>query len=174
MKKAILFCTMVLLVLGAGQAFGGDYEDITLHPECPYCGMDREKFAHSRMQLTYEDGSNLGFCSLHCAAVDMALYLDKVPTAIKVGDYTTKKLIDAENANWVIGGDKSGVMTRRAKWAFEKKSDADTFIQTHGGTPATFEEAIEATYADMYQDTKMIREKRKMMREKKMHHQKKE
>ena len=91
-----------------------------------------------------------------------------------VGDFNTKKLIDAEKAYWVIGGDKPGVMTRRAKWAFENKADADKFIQAHGGTPATFEAVIEATFADMYQDTKMIREKRKMMREKMKHKHKKE
>jgi len=38
--------------------------------------------------------------------------------------------------------------------------DAETFIGAHGGTPASFEEAIEATYADMYKDTRMIREKK--------------
>ena len=46
--------------------------------------------------------------------------------------------------------------------------DAETFIGAHGGEIASFEEAIEAAYADMYQDNKMIRQKRKMMREKKM------
>lgn len=38
-----------------------------------------------------------------------------------VGDYNTKRLIDAEKAVWVIGGGKQGVMTKRAKWAFEKR-----------------------------------------------------
>ena len=51
---------------------------------------------------------------------------------------------------------------------FEDKKNAEEFISTHGGKLASFEEAIEATYADMYKDNKMIREKRKMMREKKM------
>jgi nitrous oxide reductase accessory protein NosL len=170
----VLFCLLVVLTMGAGQVMGGEHQDITMHPECPYCGMDRAKFAHSRMQLTYDDNSTIGFCSIHCAAVDMAMYLDRTPIAFSVGDYNTKKLIDAEKAYWVIGGDQPGVMTRQPKWAFENKSDADQFIQAHGGKPTTFEAAIEATYADMYQDTKMIREKRKMMREKMMHKQKKE
>jgi nitrous oxide reductase accessory protein NosL len=160
--------------MAAGPAMGGEHQDISVHPECPYCGMDRAKFAHSRMQLTYDDNSTIGFCSVHCAALDMAMYLDRTPIAFSVGDYQTKTLIDAEKAFWVIGGDKPGVMTRQPKWAFEKKGDADRFIQAHGGKPATFEAVIEATYADMYQDTKMIREKRKMMREKMKNMPKKE
>jgi nitrous oxide reductase accessory protein NosL len=98
----------------------------------------------------------------------MAFMIDRSPATMWVGDYKTKKLVDAEKAYWVIGGDKMGVMTRRAKWAFEDKKDAEGFISAHGGKLASFEEAIEATYADMYKDNKMIREKRKMMREKKM------
>lgn len=42
-------------------------------------------------------------------------------------------LIDAEKAFWVIGGSKPGVMTKRAKWAFEKKEAADKFMLDNGG-----------------------------------------
>jgi len=114
------------------------------------------------MLIIYDDGSELGLCSIHCAAVDLALNIDKTPKSIQVGDYNTKNLIDAEGAIWVIGGQKPGVMTKRAKWAFEKKADAEAFIKTNGGNLSGFEEAIKAAYEDMYTDTKMIREKRKM------------
>ena len=81
-----------------------------------------------------------------------------------MGDYTTRNLIDAEKAFWVIGGSKPGVMSKWAKWAFENKADAEKFIAENGGTLSTFDEAIKAAYEDMYSDTKMIREKRKMMK----------
>ena len=103
-------------------------------------------------------------CSLHCAAIDLAINIDKTPKIIYVGDFNTKKLIDAEQAFWVIGGNKPGVMTKRAKWAFEKKTDADAFIAKEGGTIANFDQAIKASYEDIYADTKMIRERRKMKR----------
>ena len=167
MKKNLAIGTLFFLLTGFGLVFAQD-DDITKHPACPYCGMDRAKFAHTRMLIEYEKGTPLGICSIHCAAVDMAFMIDMSPVTMWVGDYNTKKLIDAEKAHWVIGGDKMGVMTQRAKWTFENKKDAEAFISTHGGKPASFEEAIEATYADMYKDTRMIREKRKMMREKKM------
>ena len=93
-------------------------EDITAHPSCPYCGMDRQKFGHSRVFIEFDDGSTLGTCSIHCAAIDLAVNIDKTPVTIQVGDYDTKQLIDAETAFWIIGGNKMGVMTTRAKWAF--------------------------------------------------------
>ena len=126
--------------------------------------MDRQKFAHSRVYVEYDDNSTLGTCSIHCAAVDMAVHIDKTPVKIWVGDFNTKKLIDAETAVWIIGGNKPGVMTRRAKWAFGTKESANAYIQANGGKISGFEEAMEATYEDMYKDTKMIREKRKMKR----------
>ncbi len=142
----------------------GAHEDITKAPFCPLCGMDRQKFAHSRTYIPYEDGSSFGGCSIHCAAVELTLNIDKTPLEIQVADYDDKTLIDAEKATWVLGGDLPGVMTRRAKWAFGTKKKAQQFIKDHGGTLATFDQIMKATYEDMYADTKMIREKRKKMR----------
>lgn len=103
-------------------------------------------------------------CSIHCAAIDMALHTDKPVSRITVGDYNTHKQITAESAFWVIGGDKTGVMTARAKWAFETKADADRFIETHGGKYANFGEAMKAAFEDMYKDTLIILKKRQMMK----------
>ena len=141
MKKVLFVSTMIFLLAGIGMAFAQD--DIKRFPSCFYCGMDRAKFAHSRMHLEYEDGSTLGTCSIRCTAVDMAFFIDKPPVAMQVGDYNTRKLVDAEKAYWVIGGKKMGVMTKRAKWAFAKKGDAEKFIKANGGKMATFEEAIQ-------------------------------
>ena len=131
---------------------------------CQYCGMMKSKFGHTWMVIEYDEGSKTEVCSIHCGAMDLALNIDKTPATITVGDYSTKKPIDAGKAYWVIGGSKMGVMTTRAKWAFEKKSAADEFIQEFGGAPATFDDAMKAAFEDMYQDTLMIRKKRSMMR----------
>ena len=88
--------------------------------------------------------------------------IDKTPKMIQVGDYNTKMLVDVEKGFWVIGGSKPGVMTKRAKWAFAKKEDAEKFVSENGGNPASFEQAIKAAFEDMYADTKMIQERRKM------------
>ena len=142
-------------------------DDLQAYPTCKYCGMDRKQFAHSRMLIEYEAAPAAATCSIHCVAVDFALSIDKTPKTIGVGDYNSKALIDAEKASWVAGGSQMGVMTKRAKWAFEKKDQAEKFVKENGGQPATFDEAMKAAYEDMYSDTKMIREKRKM---KKMEH----
>jgi len=154
---------MFIMVLGltlTGLVWAQD--DIKKHPSCKYCGMDRAKFAHSRVFIENDDGTTEGTCSLHCAAVDLALNIDKTPKAILVGDLNNKNLVDVEKAFWVIGGNKMGVMTKRAKWAFAKQEDADLFVKENGGVMATFDEAMKGAYEDMYADTKMIREKRKM------------
>jgi len=139
-------------------------EDQVKHPACPYCGMDRTKFAHSRALITYDDGTAVGTCSLHCAAIDLSLKIDKTPVSIEVADYNSKKLIDAENAHWVIGGSKMGVMTRRAKWAFGDQAGAEAFMAANGGSPGAFTVAVKAAFEDMYADLEMIRKKRKKMR----------
>ena len=160
--KIIILASIFLLVL-ANIAIALD-TDTKKHPSCSYCGMDRAKFAHSRMLIEYDDGTTVGTCSLRCAAIDLANNIDKSPKTIGVGDYYSKKLIDAEKAYWVMDDSKPGVMTGRAKWAFENKNSVEKFIKENGGVLATFDDAIKAAYEDMYKDTKQIRERRKMKR----------
>ena len=163
--KNVLVVLMILGLSFSAMAMMHGQDDIKMHQSCKYCGMDRAKFAHSRVLLTYEDGTTVGTCSIHCAAVDLAINIDKTPKAVQVGDYMTKSLIDAEKASWIIGGKKMGVMTKKAKWAFATNEAAANFAKENGGEVAGYEQAIKASYEDMYTDTKMIREKRKMAKE---------
>ncbi len=166
MKRGVLLGigASIVLCLFPAVFFAQGHDDVRNHPNCKYCGMNREQFAHSRALIEYEDGTTVGMCSIHCAAVELALQIDKIPKVILVGDHGSKSLIDAEKAFWVIGGSKMGVMTKRPKWAFEKKEDAERFIRENGGEISTFDAVIKAAYEDMYGDTKMIRERRKMKR----------
>jgi len=164
MKHVRFLLPRPLLVLLLGLLLVGPALAAEPGAACPHCGMEKAKFGHSWMEITYDDGTKNGFCSLHCAAIDMALHTDKVPVSVTVGDYETKEQIDAETAYWVMGGDKMGVMTTRAKWAFRSKAAADAFIAEHGGAPTTYERAVQATFEDMYEDIRMIQKKRKRMR----------
>ncbi len=148
-----------------------DISDIHEHAACGYCGMDRAKWAHSRMLIRYEDGTAAGTCSLRCMAVEFSLGIDKFAQSIQVADLNTKELVDAEQAFWVLGGSKPGVMTQRAKWAFEKKADAEAFVAQFGGEVVTFDQAVTAAFEDMDKDTKMIRERRKQKRLRKQQRQ---
>ena len=163
MNKSILSLVLSIFLLSiAGMVFAEN--DMQQVPTCLHCGMDRTKFAHSRMFVVYDDGTTIGTCSIHCLAIDLAVNIDKTPQSIQVGDFNSKTLINAEQAFWVVGGNMPGVMSKNAKWAFAEKADAEKFIAANGGTLASFDEAMKATYEDMYADTKMIREKRKMMK----------
>jgi len=155
---------ITLVCMTATLAFAAA-EDVAKHPSCKHCGMDREKFSHSRVLINFDDGSSSGLCSLRCAAVELTLNIDKTPQTVMVGDYNSKMLIDAEKAFWVIGGSRKGVMTQTAKWAFAQNTDAENFIKENGGSLANFDGAIKAAYADMYEDTKLIRERRKMKKQ---------
>ena len=171
MKRMALCCILAVFCLSLGSALWALDNDVKEIPSCKYCGMNRETFAHSRMHDRIQRRYEGRHCAaLHCAAVDLALNLDKAPKTIQVGDYGTKGLINAETAFWVIGGSKPGVMTKNAKWAFANKADAEKFQKENGGRIAGFDEALEASYKDLAEDTKMIRERRKMRKMKMMEH----
>jgi len=122
--------------------------------------MNRETFARSRVLLEYEGGMVVATCSLHCAVTDLDQHGFKAVQGFWVGDYKTKRLINARDAFWVIGGSQAGVMTVRGKWAFADKNEAESFIASYGGELSTFEDALTAARADMGDDSKMIQEKR--------------
>lgn len=160
--KKIVVLALTFLLLSTSLLVALEHADQLSHSSCSYCGMDRTKFAHSRMLIEYTDQSKTATCSLHCAAIELALAIDKIPQSIKVGDFNSKQLLDAENAFWVIGGDQPGVMTSRAKWAFADKAAAEAFIGNHGGVLVGFDKAMKASYEDMYKDSMMIRNKRQL------------
>lgn len=162
MRVFLLLVGLYLSIVPAALAAPPD--DVVQASACRHCGMNRGTFSHSRMLIEYEDGSRVATCSLHCTSVELANTIDRIPVMVSVADYDSKELIDAEKAVWVLGGSKKGVMTGQAKWAFASREAAERFIKANGGSIASFDEAIKAAYDDMYQDTKMIREFRKMKR----------
>ena len=161
-KKVIAVSFVALLFLvGIGHA---DEET------CFHCGMLKSQFGHSWVVIEDDNGKRTGVCSVHCAAIDMVVNMDNLIKTITVADYHTKKQIDAYLAYWVIGGDLPGVMTSRAKWAFEKKDDADAFINDHGGQTAVLEEVIRAAFVDLYEDTIVAKRKRRIIKMEKNKH----
>jgi copper chaperone NosL len=167
MKKEAFFLCLVLVSFIATPAAVA-HDDLKKHPFCPFCEMDRNQYAQSRMLIEYADNETVGTCSIHCTASEISVHREKTLRTIRVADYFTRKLVLAENAFWVIGGNKEGVMTRRAKWAFENSTDAERFISENGGRHGTYREAMEITFGDMYGDIKMIQERRSANQMKKM------
>ena len=139
MKRFIMFLLMCMLTNVTSVIAA---EKVENPKDCKQCGMDRVAFAHGRMMVVYADGTTAGTCSLNCAAVEIKINKGKKVNALKVADYTTKKLIDARTAIWVIGGSKDGIMTEMPKWAFAGKGDAEKFVKENGGRIADFDEAL--------------------------------
>ncbi len=161
MKFLTAIVTAVLLLPATGTLAADDIKEI---PACQYCGMDRDQFGQTRMLIEYEGGSKIGVCSIHDAGVDLAQSISKTISAIWTADYNSRKLIDAEKATWVIGGDIPGVMSKKSRVAFSDKKAALAFQKEHGGDIADFDQAIDDTYDETWNDIKMIREKRAKMK----------
>lgn len=149
--------------------------DIEKYPKCPYCGMDRKQFHHSRMLVHYSDDLADGTCSLHCAAISLSLNVDREPKAIYVADNASaaeiKPLVEVDKATFLIGSQIKGVMTKRSKVAYGSEEAAKASQAANGGELGDFDKTLTAAYTDMAQDVRMIRKNREERRKKMMQKQ---
>lgn len=146
--------------------------DIAKFPKCPYCGMDRKMYHHSRMLIQYSDDLPDATCSLHCAAISLSLNIDREPKNVWVGDNAAsselKPLVDVDQAIFLIGSRIKGVMTKRSKVAYSDVSVAKVAMAEQGGELGKFDAALLAAYADMAQDAAMVRKNREERRQRMM------
>lgn len=150
--RLALSLALIAVLLCSSLLYAATQKDLEEHTSCNFCGMTRTKFAHSRMLIKYDDGSEIGTCSLHCAACALRLSTNLTAKSIETGDFSSKQLIDAKHAFWVLGGTKPGIMTDRAKWAFAERSAAETFIERNGGELVSFSIALQAAQEDLFKD----------------------
>ncbi|MHB8835434.1 MAG: nitrous oxide reductase accessory protein NosL [Candidatus Methylomirabilia bacterium] len=116
---------------------------------CDACGMDRTANAQSRMVIGFADGTSVGVCSVHCAAVELDMNKNKAVKSLLVADYATLELQDAKSAVWVVGGDIKSAMTQTPKWAFAKEEAAQAFIAAHGGELAPFDQVLKSVEGEV-------------------------
>jgi nitrous oxide reductase accessory protein NosL len=147
-------------------------DDIAKYPKCPYCGMDRKQYHHSRMLVQYSDDLADGTCSLHCMAISLSLNVDREPKAIWVGDNAAagdiKPLVEVDKAVFLIGSKIPGVMTANSKVAYGTEEAAKAAQAEQGGELARFDQALLAAYTDMSKDVSRIRKNRAERRRKMM------
>ncbi len=140
--------------------------ELQKYPKCPYCGMDRTKFNHSRHLVQYDDGLVDGTCSIHCLAVSLSLNLDRGPKVIYGADFGSdakvKPMVNVDKASYLIGGKLKGTMTMKSKMAFASADAAKAAQEKMGGELGKFDDALRAAYLSMADDTAMIRKKRAM------------
>ena len=146
--------------------------DIEKYASCPYCGMDRRQFHHSRMLVHYSDDLADGTCSLHCAAISLSLNVDREPKAIYVADNASdadiKPLVEVGQATFLLGSQLKAVMSRRSKVAYSNVAALQAARTSNGGEPGDFDAALLLAYTDMAQDVSMIRKNRAERRQRRM------
>ncbi len=144
--------------------------ELKKYPKCPYCGMDRTMWNHSRHLVHYDDDLVDGTCSLHCLAISLSLNLDRGPKAIYAADFGSdskiKPLINVDEATYLAGSDLPGTMTRKSKMAFSSLESAKTAKKNHGGDLMDMDEALTMAYLGIAKDTNMIRKRRAAKRKK--------
>ena len=143
--------------------------DLEKFPKCPYCGMDRRQFHHSRMLLQFSDDLPDGVCSLHCAAISLAVNVDREPKNIWVADNAStaeiKPLLVVDQATFLIGSRIKPVMSKRSKVAYGGEAAARAAMAEYGGELLDFNQALLAAYTDMSQDVVIIRKSREERRQ---------
>ena len=143
--------------------------DIEKFAKCPYCGMDRAQYHHSRMLIVYSDDLPDGTCSLHCTAISLSLNIDREPKAIWVGDNASsaalKPLVEVDRASFLVGSQIKGVMSARSKVAYGTPEAAKAAMLANGGELADFDAALLAAYTDMARDVAMVRKNREARRQ---------
>jgi nitrous oxide reductase accessory protein NosL len=149
--------------------------DIEKYKKCPYCGMDRKQYHHSRMLVQYSDDLADGTCSLHCAAISLSLNVDREPKAMWVGDNAAagdaKPLVEVDKATFLVGSKLPGVMTANSKVAYGSEEAAKAAQAANGGELVKFDQALLLAYTDMSKDVSRIRKNRAERRRKMMEQQ---
>jgi nitrous oxide reductase accessory protein NosL len=148
----LVACTIAILVTTTSFAQQGQ-------KWCPLCGMNLKMFQKTNHSLTFKDGTQRGYCSLHCAAIVHKKMKDQI-AKVEVADFVSGNLIVAERAYYLVGSDLPGVMTVVSKKAFASEEVAKKYQNDHGGKIVMFEEALRLAQADLPSDMKMLKEKK--------------
>ena len=147
-------------------------DELKKYRKCPYCGMDRTMWNHSRHLVHYDDDLADGTCSLHCLAISLSLNLDRGVKAIYAADFGSddkiKPLVNIDKVTYLVESDLPGTMTKQSKMAFSSVETAKAAGKSHDGKLVNFDEALSRAYLSMAKDTAMIRKKRAAKRKKMM------
>lgn len=135
------------------------------YPRCPYCGMMRMQWSHTRHLIVYDNDTVDGTCSIHCAAISLSLNMDAGPKAIYAGDAgaeaDVKPLVEVTEATYVVNPDKPGTMTMISKYAYADPAKAEAAAaESANAKLVNFDDALRSAYADMAESTIMIRKRR--------------
>jgi nitrous oxide reductase accessory protein NosL len=126
---------------------------------CPVCGMSLKMFYKTSHTSKLQNGTKRQYCSMRCLVLDMKEYGIDTKT-IKVIDAKTQKLIDADDAFYVVDSKVKGTMSRVSKLAFASKNDAETFAKKYKGKVVDFTTALNMAKKSLKSDIAMIKKKK--------------
>jgi nitrous oxide reductase accessory protein NosL len=138
--------------------------DLDKYPKCPYCSMDLRSHHRTRMLIHYANDIPDPTCSIHCAAISLAINLFWEPKAIWVGDNAVdtepRPLVDATKATYLVGSDLPGIMTWNSKTAYGSPEAAAAAQKIHGGKLMDYRQTLKMAYNDMDDDLEHMRKGR--------------
>ena len=144
-------------------------DELKKYAICPYCGMNRTKWHHSRHLVQYSDNLVDGTCSIHCLALSLSLNLDRGPKAIYAADFgadgKVKPMVNVDECNYLIGSKLKGTMSMVSKMAFKSIDQAKEAQSKNGGKLGTFDDALKTIFLNIAEDTVMIRKRRAKKRQ---------
>lgn len=142
--------------------------DVEKYATCPYCGMDRRYNHPSRMLIHYGNDLPDPLCSIHCAAISLAINLSLDPKAIWVGDNAIetdpRPLVEVSKATFLVGSDIPGVMTANSKVAYGGAEAAAAAQKIHGGKLMDFQQTLKVSFTDLADDLDRMRKGREERR----------
>ncbi len=116
---------------------------------CVICGMNLPTFYKTNHTAETKTGTKKQYCSLHCVVEDNEINKTDLVN-VKAVNTNTLKFIPAHKAFYVVGSSKPATMSRTSKYAFSKKSEADTFAKQFGGKVMNLHD----TYTESMKDFK--------------------
>ncbi|HSB33134.1 MAG TPA: nitrous oxide reductase accessory protein NosL [Nitrospirota bacterium] len=156
-----IVAAFAVLLMGPwpGQTAGGAERAVFEHPfrnpgkftdheRCYNCGMNRNAWARTRCEFTTSKGT-LYTCSVYCVVV-LGMKLKETPRNVRVADYLhPDKMLEAEQAYFVVGSTARGTMSAVSKIAFEEKQAAAAFSARYGGRVAGFKDVLDAARSEV-------------------------
>jgi len=139
-KIAILPAICLLLLLSA-QVRAEEHQQE--RPSCRVCGMYIDQYQKSAAELVYKDGKKEYTCGVACMLreVEDAGGISAFES-VKVHDWVSGKLIDAEEATYVVGSKVIPDMVPNYI-AFANRDEAEAFAAKEGGDVLDFHIAFE-------------------------------
>jgi nitrous oxide reductase accessory protein NosL len=100
-----------------------------------------DQYEHTKHVVVLHNGKTEYFCSIACASRYIEVNGREIDK-IKVADFITKQLVDADHAFYLVDSNIPGVMSYISRIAFSTSKSAEEFREIHGGKIMTFEEAL--------------------------------